>query len=161
MSNVVTLRREHVPADIGELLDTYTTATQTAHDAAHAVNTAQVAARPALKETATKATADATAAKEALATATSRANRQLLDTAAGAYIAHVETARRLLAEAETEMRSAAAAAAMFATATARPGRPVLSIEGDAAGRSEGKVRAMLAVSLIRDVVGSLPEDVTG
>jgi hypothetical protein len=161
MSRAVTLVSEHLPTEIRGLYDTFTEASKTAQDAVRAVTVAPIPERAGLKETADQANAAAQQAKDALATATSRANRQLCDTAAGAYLAHVENARRLLAEAETEMRSAASAAALHATAAARPGRPVLNTETDAASRSEGKVRSMLIVSGVRELIGLLPEDVTG
>lgn len=161
MSNAVTLRAEHLPTEVRGLFDAYATATETAHDAARAANTAQLADRPALKEVAGEASAAVQAAKDALGAATARANRQLLDHAAGCYLAHVEAARTALAEAEAQMRLAASAASLYATATARPGRPVLDIGSDAAARSMGKVRAMLIVSGVRELVGLMPEDVTG
>lgn len=159
MSNAVTLVGEHLPTEVRALFDAYIEATRGANAAARAVAVAHIADRPPLKEAADQAAAAVAAAKEALAEGTRRSNRQLVDAAAGAFSAHVEDARAALAEAERQMRLAASAAAMYATAAARPGRPVLDITGDAASRSAGKQRAMASVSNIRDLLASLPEGV--
>ncbi|WP_367324813.1 hypothetical protein [Streptomyces sp. HUAS ZL42] len=155
----ITLRADHLPPSLANLLDAYTQASQAAVEARRALDTAPIQERHELTEPAEKAHTAAVEALGALEAATARSNQQLRDSASGAYFSHVEAARTALATAEQEMRSAAAAAGLYATATARPGRRVLNIEGDAAGRSKGKQRAMLCVSEIREVLGQLPDAV--
>lgn len=156
---IVNIRPEHLPADIARLLTAYQEASRNAQEAHHRATSGPVAERAAHLEGAEQTALAAREALAALEAATRTGNRQILDSSASAFHAHVEAARLALATAETEMRSAAAAAALYATAQVRGGKPVLDTDTQAALRSKGKQRCMGTVSNIRDLVAELPEDI--
>lgn len=153
----VTLTPGHLPTDIAELLGQFTKAQGAAQQAHNRLTVAPITARGPLQEEAEQAALAAREAHGNLATATARANRQILDSAAGAFFAHVEAARTALATAEAEMRSAAAAAALYATATTHAGRPVLNTDTNVARDNPGRQKAMYIVSETRDLLGALPD----
>ncbi|MGW1669012.1 hypothetical protein [Streptomyces sp. NPDC002324] len=155
----INLKPEHLPGDIATLLTGFLTAQRAAVEAQQTFDRTPIQLRGEPKEHLDQAKTAAAESLGALEAATARSNQQILDSAAGAFFAHVEAARTALATAETEMRNAAAAAALYATAQGRAGRRVMNIESESAGRSKGRQRAMLVVSEIRDVVSMLPEDV--
>lgn len=156
---IVTLRAEDLPADIAALLVKYQETGRAAQEAHHRATSAPMPGRAAHLDDAEQTAADARNALAELESATRKSNRQILESSAGQFHAHVENARTALATAETEMRAAAASAALYATAQARPGKPVLNTDTEAAGRSQSKSRCMNVVSDIRDVLSALPEDV--
>jgi hypothetical protein len=158
---VVDLIAADMPAEVRDLLDAYNKARAVTgglhgevsrlpmHDGRYAETNQRYEA----------SLADLQAAHAALAEGTRRSPRQIQDSTAGSFGAHVDRARALLVEAEGEMRSAAAAAAMFATAKRRAGQPILS-PGENTIRTYGpRVRAMSVVSQLRDLQSQLPEDV--
>ncbi len=156
---IVTLRADDLPTDIAALLTTYQQTSRAAQEAHHRATTGPMPDRPAHPEAAEQTAAEARDALAALEAATRKGNRQILESSAGQFHTHIENARIALATAETEMRAAAASAALYATAQARPGKPILNTGTEAAGRSKGKARCMTTVSDIRDVLSGLPEDV--
>ncbi|MEU1447079.1 hypothetical protein [Streptomyces mirabilis] len=153
----VTLTPGHLPTDLADLLTQYTTAQETAQEAHNRLIVAPLSARPPLQEEAEQAALAARQAHGNLASATARANRQIIDSSAGAFFAHIEAARTALATAEAEMRSAAAAAALYATATTHAGRPILDTDTNVARDNPGRQRAMYIVSETRDLLGMLPD----
>lgn len=158
---VISLKPEHLPANIAEHLADWHTKAGAAHAAAQHASRTHITQRGDAQQEADQA---ATAAREALGALehlTATSNRAILDSAAGNFQSHLEKARAALEEAAAQMRQAAAAASLYATAQARPGRRVLDINGAASERSQARIRCMLVISEIRDVVGLLPEDVDG
>ncbi|MGW4139377.1 hypothetical protein ACWELV_21680 [Streptomyces mirabilis] len=153
----VTLTPGHLPADLAELLGQFTAAQAAAQEAHNRLTTAPLSARPPLQAEAEQAALAAREAHGTLAAATARANRQILDSSAGAFFAHVENARTALAQAEAEMRNAAHAAALHATAATHAGRPVLDTDTNVARDNPGRQRAMYIVSEVRDLLGALPD----
>lgn len=153
----ITLTPGHLPADLADLLGQFTAAQEAAQEAHNRLIVAPLSARPPLQEEVEQAALAAREAHGSLASATARANRQIIDSSAGAFFAHVEAARTALATVEAEMRSAAAAAALYATATAHAGRPILDTDTEVARDNPGRQRAMYVVSEVRDLLGMMPD----
>jgi hypothetical protein len=158
---VVDLIAADMPAEVRDLLDAYNKARAVTgglhgevsrlpmHDGRYAETNQRYEA----------SLADLQAAHAALSAGTRRAPRQIQDATAGSFGAHVDRARALLAEAEEEMKAAAAAASMFATVKARAGQPILAPAENVVRNYGPRVRAMSAVSALRDLQSRLPEDV--
>lgn len=156
MSHAVDLRVQHVPAEVCEPLEAYLKAAGTASELQQRLaNTPRFGeAYPRLAQQHADATAEAEAAHAALIEATRANARRMREYAADYFAGAVDRARGAVATAEAELRDAAAVAALFASI--HDGRPTLNSDTQAGRDSKPRQRAMLAVSLLRDI--ELPED---
>lgn len=155
MSSIVTIKAEQLPEALRPLLKEYEEAQRAASEAQRAMSIAGIADKHALKEPLDKAVADVRNAHAALVEGTRAQPSAIRDHAGAAFASAVERARGHLVQAEAELRAAAGHACVFSSV--RDGKPLVNTER--AEQAPGRQRAMLSVSLLREALGSLPEDV--
>lgn len=155
MTTNVHVTAEQLPEPLRPLLVSYREAQQAARDAHTALSRAGIRDKHALQGPADEAARDAGHAHTALLEATRENPTLMRDHSAAKFAACVERAREAMATAEAELRAAATHAAVFSSI--RDGKPTVNTER--AEQAPGKQRAMLTVSLLRDVIAALPEDI--
>ncbi|MPY34101.1 hypothetical protein FNH09_23485 [Streptomyces adustus] len=153
MTTRVELAPEQLPEQLRPLLVSFQEAQRRGLDAHQAVTRAPIPERHKLTGTAEEAAREAAVAHTALLEATRQSPTPMRDHSAAAYASCVEKAREALATAEAELRAAAGHASVYASV--RPGKPLVNTERGV--EAPGRQRAMLSVSLLREVVDSLPE----
>jgi hypothetical protein len=157
----VKLIPEDMPAEIRDLVVAYREAAAAAgatHQAAVKAPFGSPGYGPA-QEVHEEALRKQEAAHNALSSATRRNPRAIADSCAGSFAEHVERGAAKLREAEGEFRAAAAAAAMYATAVARPGQPLLEPTERIERECEPRRKCMSLAATLRNT--QLPGPVEG
>ena len=155
----VSLRAEHLPTEAREALTRLKT---TIAEKATAERAFADATGPG-KATAQSAVGTATDAVHAalanLGDVTASSTTAIKDSANAAFVTSMETASGSVRAAVDALADAADAAALYATA--KPGRPVLRLDGR--GPTDAPVRARLGLlrSQLRELLSLLPDDIDG
>lgn len=158
MSTTVTIKAEQLPDVLRPQLAQFEEAQRAATEARRALNVASIADKHALAPLADKALVDAQAAHVALCEATRAQPSACRDYSSAAFAGCTERAREHMRAAEAELRAAAGHAAVFSSV--RDGKPLVNTDRvERAEQAPGRRRAMFSVSLLREVLDSLPEDV--
>ncbi|MET9099596.1 hypothetical protein [Streptomyces antibioticus] len=158
MTTRVELTPEQVPEQLRGLLVNYMEAQRRALDAKQAVQRVAIPERHKLAGRAEETAREAAAAHVALMEATREQPDAMRAFSAARFAASVGRAREFLQAAEAELRTAAGHARV--SASVRPGRPCVNTERiERAEQAPGLQRAMGVVSLLREVIDSLPEDI--
>lgn len=152
----ISLRAEHLPADCRTALEElqYALARKAAAEATFA--SADRPDKAAAQQTVGTATEAVHAALSNLGEVTASSTTAIRDSAVAAFTRAMDTASGAVRTALDSLAEASDAAALYAAA--RPGKPVLRLDGR--GPTEAPIRARLSVvrSDLRDLLSQMPDD---
>ncbi|MFG3235001.1 hypothetical protein ACGFZG_24995 [Streptomyces antibioticus] len=158
MTSHVQITEQQLPEQLRLLLATFEEAQRAARAAADDFRRASIRDKHGLQGPLDEANRAAAEAHVELLEGTRAHPLEMRQYSHAQFASAVERARDHMQAAEAELRAAAGHAAVYASV--RPGRPCVNTERvERAEQAPGKQRAMFTVSMLREVIGALPEGV--